>query len=458
MEQLRRIGELYFPAKKARLVAVVPEGFSYPRKEAAGGLVRRERRVLEGPPFPMVAQSLPSTRVFSFALAVRGGLAGDQEGQEGLGGLVARAILRGGSGERVESLGDRLDRWGVEARAGTKRDYSFVKFSAPEGEFEDALYGISRAIVNPALDSEALERTRQELLAESLSPRSIAEAAERELWARAFAGTPYAAFPPGKTEALEGLKSRLRAKAAQHREAWWRPPHFAVAVSGPREVDELVRLVRLAFDPIAQYPVSPPLPVDFTLPAVTPQTLVIDRDLSQALLVQGWFAPESTLDALVTFLLLREILVGGPGARLWPLRQEQGLLYHLGGRVVVTRQVLGFHVSMLLPLDSLKAGIEAVRREFDRLRVDEIDTAELDLARRALRQQDAQRRERGLSLVEEEAWFLLAGWTRQDYLYRLEQETPRSFRQKVRRFFRQSAMWTVAAGPRDTLVKQLATE
>ncbi len=455
-EQLRRIGQLYFASTRARVVAVVPGDYPYAVNDTEVGAVRR--RVVEHP-FPLVAQSLPNTKVFSFALAVRGGLAGDRVGQEGLGGLVARAILRGGEGE---NLMDKLLRWGVEAQAGTQRDYTYIMFSAPEGDFEDALHAVSREVRNPRFrfetTVEGLERTRQEILAETATFPSIAEAAERRLWNRAFAGTPYAVFPPGTSESMEALRVRLKAKATAYWELRWSPENFFVAVSGPRPADELVQLVRRAFDPLGEFSARPPLPVDFHLPAVKPETVLIDQPLSQAYLLHAWFAPKSTLDNLVTLLVLREIVVGGRGTRLWRLRQEEGLLYYLTGKVVVTQKVLGFQLAMILPLDKIRAAEEVVRAELDGLTDKPIDAVGLDLARRALKQQGEDRRERGLALVEEEVWFLLAGWSRKDFLKLLDDETPETFQAKAEQFFKKSNMWTVGVGPLDDLRSQLGED
>jgi len=453
-EQLRRIGQLYFAPRRAKVVAVVPEGFS-PPSPGGEGVVRRERRIVHTP-FPLVAQSLPNAKLFSFALTVWGGLAADRVGQEGLGGLVARSILRGERGESAETFTDRLLRWGVKAEAGTKRDYTFIRFSAPEGDFEDALDGISRAVLNPDLENEKeLERTRQTILAETLSFPTVAQAAEKRLWERAFTGTPYAVVPPGTTSSIEALKVRLRVKARRYWERWWRPENFAVAVTGPRPVDELVVLVQRAFAPFAQYTRGTRWPIEFPLPPLEPQTVVIDRELDQAVLLEAWFAPESTVDNLVTFLLLREILVGGPGARLWKLREEHGLLYHLTGKVEVTRRVLELQLLMILPVKKVKTARELLKQEFERLTVDLVDPEELEFARRGLEQNEARRRERGLSLVEEEAWFLLAGWTREDFQTQVASETPQSLRSKIRKFFRDSNMWTLVVGPKEILTPQL---
>jgi len=449
-EQLERIAQLYFSASKVRFVAILPERFEYSPAEPLLPLTRERRRVND--PFPLVAQSLPDSKVYSFALVVWGGLAGDRRGQEGLGGLVARAVLRGRQGESPENFMQRLYRWGVRAEAGTKRDYSFLRFSVPEGAFEDTLEQIAAAVLHPNLyDLAALEKVRREIVAETVTFPSLAEAAERRLWQRAFAGTPYSVFPPGSRKALEALRVRLRVKATQYWERWWRPENFAAAVAGPRRVDELIVLVRRAFEPLAQYGPGTRWPVDFPLPDLKPRTILVPMELPESLFLLGWFTPDTSGEALAALLLARELLAGGPGSRLWKLRQNYGLLYHITGKVVVTRRVLELQISLLVPVEKLAAALDLLRAELERLAVEPVSTEELKLAKLAVRQRRLLRLEEGLNLVEEEAWGALVGWDPADLDRYLESTTPQSFMRTLRRIMPETARWTVAVGPQEVL-------
>ena len=60
--------------------------------------------------------------------------------------------------------------------------------------------------------------------------------------------------------------------------------------------------------------------------------------------------------------------------------------------------------------------------------------------------------------MEEDAWFSLAGWSREAFLERLERETPETFRQRVRDHVTASGMWTVAVGPEDRLRAQFGEQ
>jgi hypothetical protein len=138
------------------------------------------------------------------------------------------------------------------------------------------------------------------------------------------------------------------------------------------------------------------------------------------------------------------------------LRQEEGLLYHLRAHVVVTRQVLAFELAMVLPVGEVRSVGDFLGVELDRLAGTAVSEAELRLARLALRQDEDERRERGLSLVQEDAWFLLAGWRQEDFYRILDSTTPETLKLKIRQFFRESGMWTVAVGSRSELEEAFA--
>ncbi len=459
-ERFGWIGQQYFAPRHYALGVVAPEGAYEHGRRTAADVVSRERRVVSGGggAFPVVAQSLPESNVFSFALAVRGGLAADAPGEEGLSALAARSILFGEEGKSGDAFRDELLKWGVEIEAGTKRDVSFIRFSAPEGYFEDALDSVSRAILDPAFRAPDIERARQDLLVETATFPSIADAAERALWKHAMEGTPYAVFPPGSSEALDALKSQdLASKAWKHWDRWWRPEHFGAAVCGPRNVDELVALVRRAFATAARQPPLGGGPAEFTPPRQPPRTVIIDKDYrrteqTDVYLLCAWFVPECTLENLSALMLLREILAGGPGARLWRLRQEEGLLYHLQGKVVVSQHALCVQIAMVLPIENLRIARNLLLQEVRR----QVDEQELALARKAIERENEERRERGLALADEEAWFVLSGWERDAYHEVLRGMSPAAYKAKTMLYCSGNRMWTIAVGPRDAVSVELS--
>ncbi|OQC20238.1 MAG: Protease 3 precursor [Planctomycetes bacterium ADurb.Bin069] len=459
-ERFGWIARQYFGPQHYALGVVAPAGAYEDGRRSAASVVSRERRVVAGGAgtFPVVAQSLPESDVFSFALAVRGGLAADASGEEGVSALAARSLLFGEEGKSGDAFRDELLRWGVEVEAGAKRDVSFIRFSAPEVYFEDALASVSRAILDPAFRPPDIERARQDLLVETAGFPSLAEAAERALWKHAMEGTPYAVLPPGSYDAILALRPEdLASKTWKQWDRWWRPEHFAAAVCGPRNVDELVALIRRAFASAARQPPLGGGPAEFTPPRHPPRTVIIDKDYRQTerphvYLLCAWFVPESTVENLSALLLLREILAGGPGSRLWRLRQDEGLLYHLQGKVVVSRQALCVQIAMVLPLENLRLGRNVLLQEVRRA----VEEEELTLARKALERENEERRERGLALADEEAWFALAGWERDAYHEALRGMSPAAFKAKTTMYCTASCMWTIAVGPRDAVSVELS--
>ena len=144
-------------------------------------------------------------------------------------------------------------------------------------------------------------------------------------------------------------------------------------------------------------------------------------------------------------------MAGGPGSRLWRLRQDEGLVYHLQGKVVVARQVLSLQIAMVLPIENIRVARNLLLQELRR----QVDDAELALARKAIERDAEERRERGLTLVDEEAWFLLAGWDRDAYQSSLKAMGPATFRAKISQHCADNRLWTVAVGRREAVTIEL---
>lgn len=460
-ETFQRIGSTYFSRDRCVMAAVVPDAWpASAYRQETSRLVKDRIRMTGDAPFPLVSISLPDTQKFSFALCVKGGLLHDRLNEEGLSALVARAILRGGKGETSETFQDRLLRYGVQTEAGTTRDYSYLRFSAPEGYFEDALQRIARAVIQPAFHPAELEEVRRKLVAEAEAFPSLMQVAERLLWARAFAKKKYGVFPPGRKSFFKNNTWNLPYKVNRYWETWWRPDNFTVSVCGPMKADQMAKIVLQAFSPLTKInrPVFNPA-ATLVAPAEKPGIIVSDwqdqGETGQTFLLHGWFSRESNVENLVAFLLIREILAGAPGTRLWKLRQSDGLLYHLTAKVVVTREVLCFELAMLLSVDDVNRVRMKIFNELHDLSTRVIAQDELDLAVKAVQRANSERNNLGATLVTQEAWYLFADWTTEEFSQCLSRMTPMDLQAVIRRYFEKNRVWTVGIGPESALSEKL---
>ncbi len=461
LDNIKRIGTRFFQENRSSVVAVVPGTWpASARTDEKEELFFEKIKIEEETAFPLVSVCLPRSTKYYCAVNVKGGLAADKAGEKGLGGLVARAILRGAEGETGEVFLNRLTRYGVQLEAGTAQDYTYIRFSAQAEYFEDALERISRAIVEPSFNRFELEEVRRKLIAETEVFPSIMETAEKILWKRTFTGNEYDVFPPGKKESLKMLYRNLQGRVRDYWKTHWRPAGLSVAVAGPKKADQLAKHVFRALSSLSPAEAgaggAPPL----VLPEEESKIIVMnwspDNGGTNSFLMHGWFVAESNEDNLATLLLLRELLAGGPGTRLWPLRQTEGLLYDLNAKVKVTRHVLGLELWFVLSAGSTRKVRDRLFRELEDLSDELVDEEQLEFARRGVMREQRRNNEQGLTLVKQHAWYLLAGWDEKAFLESVQGMTPRKFREQVRRFIRKENAWTVAIGPEALLKAQLS--
>lgn len=311
---------------------------------------------------------------FSFG----GGESSDPEGKEGRARMVS-ALLDEGAGELdSEAFQKALADNSITLRFDSRSDrFSGELFTLTETR-DTAVDLLRMALTEPRFDTEPVERVRAQISAslrrELQNPRTIAG---RTWWATSFPDHPYGRSGDGTLESVAAITTEdLRAFA----DAVLAREDLVVGAVGDISPEELGTLLDAAFGALPQTSGAPE--VADAYPEHTGETIVVDLEIPQSVVVFGQPGIDQEDPDWFTANLLNRVMAGGFGSRLMEeIREKRGLVYGVW--------------AYLLPLDHaplvmgglasqnarVAEAVDLVRQEWERMAEEGPTEAELDDAR-----------------------------------------------------------------------------
>ncbi|MCW5750316.1 MAG: insulinase family protein [Alphaproteobacteria bacterium] len=265
-----------------------------------------------------------------------------------------------------------------------------VSFSADRDEFRGSLRTLTRnreeafrlfgeALARPRMDSEPLERRRQQALIrlsrEQEEPGSIGS---RALFAAAFPDHPYGRNPSGTPESLKALSA---ADLDSFRQRHLGRDNLVIGVVGDIDADELRRLLEATFAGLPAKRVQVSIP-DIA-PALDAKPIVIPRDMPQSQ-VQfiGAGIGRDDPDFYAAFVMNYVLGGGGFNSRLMEeVREKRGLAYSVNAYLAPMRHS-AIHIGSFGTQNERAAeALDVVRRELRRMRDEGMSEQELQNAK-----------------------------------------------------------------------------
>ena len=267
----------------------------------------------------------PSIPIIAMELAFRGGAALDPAGKEGLARLVS-TILDEGAGD-LESLAfqTKLEELAVALSFAAHKDTFRGTLRTLTSNREEAFDLFAKALTQPRFDEEAVERMRDQLLADlkrrSKDPDDIAA---RAWFSKAFPNHPYGRSSRGYPESVDAItREDMRSFVASR----FAKDNVAIGVVGDVSEQEIARLVDKALGHLPDKAGAWVLPeVEVPRPG---STTVIKRDIPQSIVILGMRGPKrDSKDWYTTYVMNYVLGGGGFTSRLYQeVREKRGLAY-----------------------------------------------------------------------------------------------------------------------------------
>ncbi len=323
-----------------------------------------------------VREKLPNDLVWLFSpqselplvtiqLLIKAGTLVEPRGKEGLANLAASLLLSGTKTRSATQIAGMLDFMGAKLSAAGGEDFAAISLLVLKKDLPQALELLQDVLLNPQFAPEEMKRKvaqyQAALESEKDEPMVVAS--------RAFASKLFGPFPYGHPVlgTPGGLAAVTRHDLVEFHRRFYRPNNAVLSLVGDLTRDEARQWVTKTFGAWAAAPIPRP-----ELPAIPPlkerETVVIDKDISQANLILGNLGITRHNPDFYAFQVMNYILGGGGFASrlLDDIRVNRGLAYSVSSSFSPGLEPGAFTVS--LETKNASAG-EAVTQVVEQIRL-----------------------------------------------------------------------------------------
>jgi zinc protease len=301
------------------------------------------RTVLDNGAVLLVAER-PGIPMIVMSITLKTGAAADPAGKEGVANLTTELLMRGTKKHTAQSLAEELDFLG--ASLGVDADYETITLSLTTltKNVEPAMSLLAEVVLSPTFPQNELELKRQEIIGELKSrEEQPGWVAQQAFLARLYPGHPYGRQVEGRPETLTAL---TQADVKTFHQTYYRPNIAIIAFAGDITQAQAISLIQKHFTDWTQAPV-PAVPWPEPSPAA-PARLTIDKKVTQANIILGHPGIARSNPAYFAVQLMNYILgARGTESRLMKrIREELGLVYHIGSAFAVRKHAGPFMVTL----------------------------------------------------------------------------------------------------------------
>ncbi len=263
--------------------------------------------------------------LMAMRFAFEGGNAQDPDGKDGVANFLTAMLDEGAGDIRSNDFQERMEEIAMRMSYEDSRDAFYGNFETLTANRDKAVELLRLALTKPRFDPDAVERIRQQLLANLVyADRDPEKVAAREWFATAFAGHSYGR-PAQGTEATVSATTRDDLEA--YRRRVFAKSNLKVVAVGDITPDELGKLLDTVFGDLPEKAGLSPVPQ--TVPVTGGKEQLIEMNIPQSVAVFGLNAmPRKDPDFMTAFVLNQLIGGGGFASRLMEeVREKRGLAY-----------------------------------------------------------------------------------------------------------------------------------
>jgi zinc protease len=319
--------------------------------------------------------------VVSLRMAMLGGQLAESRETAGLSAFLSGMWLRGTRSHGAADFARASERQAIDLDSFSGRNSIGLTLDAPSARFDAGLELLSQVLLEPAFDSEELERERRETLA-SIERRedNLAQQAFQLFGEAQYPTHPYGWPLLGSRESVAGFD--VEAVAAHH-DALVRAGNLVICAAGDLDPDATAARVAARLAELDSRAFAlPERGVDAAPTAQLQRELRKDRE--QAHLVIGFRGVALDDPDRETLELISQLLAGQGGRLFLELRDKQGLAYSVSAGHVDGIGTGTFHTYIGTAPDKLDTARAGLLRELERLLAAAPSDEELARAKRYL--------------------------------------------------------------------------
>ncbi|MBA2126844.1 peptidase M16 [Hyphomicrobium methylovorum] len=316
--------------------------------------------------------------LISMRYAFEGGSSQDPEGKPGVANFITAMMDEGAGDLSSAEFQERMEDISMRMRYDDSKDSLYGSFETLTANRDKGVELLKLSVQKPRFDAEAVDRIRQQLVANLLyADKDPEKVAMREWYAQAFAGHPYARPSNGTPESVAKITGADL--AAYHKRVFARDNLKVVAVGDITAAD----LGKMLDEVFGGLPAKSDLyPVGKTTPVAGNQR-VIDMAVPQSVAVFGLGAMERNDPDFMAAFIVNHILGGGGfSAKLMEeVREKRGLAYSVYTFLQPDRFTSILVGSVATKNASMAESLDIIRKEMAKMAKDGPTQADLDAAK-----------------------------------------------------------------------------
>ena len=253
------------------------------------------------------------------------GSSSDPAGRSGTAHLVSGLLDEGAGTMDSASFRRALEENSIRLSSQSGRDSFSVTLTTLTDTRETGFALMRLALRQPRFDAAPLERVRGQLIAARRNNRAKPGWIARRTWSRAaFGDHPYGRPHRGTPESITAI---TRADLLDFAARAFVRDRLTISAVGDIVPAELAAVIDRIFGALPAAPATAPTLIAARM-ALSGETLVIDRDVPQSMVIFGHQGIARTSPDWHAATILLEILAGGSGSRLYrEIREKRGLAY-----------------------------------------------------------------------------------------------------------------------------------
>ena len=306
-----------------------------------------------------------SVPLISLRYAFDGGNSQDPQGKEGLANFITAMMDEGAGDIKSEDYQERMEDIAMRMSYDDSKDSLYGSFETLSANRDKAVELLKLSVQKPRFDTDAVERIRQQLLANLIyADKDPEKVAMREWYAQAFPGHPYGRSANGTMDSV--AKITRDDLVDFHKRTFARDDVKIVAV-GDITAAELGKMIDDIFGGLPAK--ADLLPVSQTAPVKGGSQKIVEMGVPQSVAVFGLGAmPRKDPDFLTAFVVNHILGGGGFSAKLMEeVREKRGLAYSVYTYIQPYQQASILVGSVATKNASMGESLDIIRNELKKM-------------------------------------------------------------------------------------------
>ncbi len=320
--------------------------------------------------------SLP---IVMITLLVKASPLDESPGKAGLANLTAELLTEGTKTRKATDISEGVEFIGASLGASASSDYTLVTLSVLKKDVEKGFDLFSDIVLNPTFPGEEIKRNK-DLIKGSLkqSEEEPSFVASRAFKKAVYGDLPYGRLVRGSVESIDVI---TREDIVRFHSQFYRPNNAFLSVVGDLTGEELSALVNRFFSEWKSG--NLPERQSFSAPAGKKETILVDKDLTQANIILGHRGVSREDPDYYAVSVMNYILGGGGfSSRLMQtVRDKMGLAYDIRSVFVPYKEGGLFEVSVQTKSESADTVIGVIHEQLNKIRTEGITDQELEDAK-----------------------------------------------------------------------------